>query len=344
MTRLFRSVVKQWRVLLGIAISVFFLAWALGQVEDFDLVGQALSRANYIFVIPALGVYFFGVWLRAWRWRFLLRPMADIPTNRLFPIVVIGYMANDVLPARLGEIVRSYVIGEREGLSKAAAFSTIAVERLFDGLTMLAFMAIVGIFVPLDETLRSILLFASAIFVGALAVVLAIALWQERALALIDRLLRILPLSLGQKISAIIGKFLVGLAALRSFRLSLSILLLSFGAWIAETTMYFIIALGFGFSISPGAYLLTTAVANLGAMIPSSPGYVGTFETFALASLRLFGLSADVALSYILVVHVALLVPVTLLGFFYLWRYGLSLNKLRQSKESLAPEADARAS
>jgi uncharacterized membrane protein YbhN (UPF0104 family) len=96
--------------------------------------------------------------------------------------------------------------------------------------------------------------------------------------------------------------------------------------------MYFLIALGFGLGLPPTAYLLTTAFANLAGMVPSAPGYVGPFEFGALASLSLFGLSADRALSYVLVLHAALLIPVTLLGFYYLWRHGLSLRSLWASR------------
>ncbi len=101
--------------------------------------------------------------------------------------------------------------------------------------------------------------------------------------------------------------------------------------------MYWLLGIGFGLSAGPPAYLLTTAVANLAGMVPSMPGYVGTFDLPAQQTLGLFGVSAETALSYVLVLHVALLVPVTLLGFFYLWRFGLSLGSIRSSRLSEEP-------
>ncbi|MGH7862311.1 MAG: lysylphosphatidylglycerol synthase domain-containing protein, partial [Candidatus Dormibacteraceae bacterium] len=100
---------QRWRLVGGALISLFFLAWATRLVGSFGGMVASLDRANYFYLVPALLVYFAGVWLRAVRWHFLLRPVKPIPSRRLFPVVVIGYMANDVLPARLGELVRAYV-------------------------------------------------------------------------------------------------------------------------------------------------------------------------------------------------------------------------------------------
>lgn len=328
------AIARQWRVWLGIAISLFFLAWAFRQVSDFGSVGLALRGANYLYLVPALGAYFFGVWLRAARWHYLLRPLRPVPAGRLFPIVVIGYMANDVLPARLGELVRAYVLGDREDVSKTAVLATVAVERTFDGLTMLVFMAAVGAFIPLDARLQSIFQAAALIFAAALAVFFVVASSRARTLRLLETPLRVLPEHLRTRVGSVVERFLGGLGVMQSWRLLAATLALSIGAWLAEATMYYLVALGFGLSLVVPAYVLTTAVANLGGMVPSSPGYIGTFEWFALASLSLFGLGADAAISYVLVLHVALLVPVTLLGFFYLWRYGLSLRQLQTGTKS----------
>lgn len=325
---------RQWRIWLGLGVSLFFLAWALRQVGDLSTMGLALRDANYLYLIPALAVYFFGVWLRAARWHYLLRPLRALPVGQLFSVVVIGYMANDVLPARLGELVRAYVLGDRERLSKSAVLATIAVERTFDGLTMLGFMVLVGAFVPLDERLRLILQVAAGIFGVALVAFFVVASSPERALRLVGIAARPLPARARPLAESVAERFLAGLSVMQSWRLLMATFALSVAAWLCEAGMYYLIAIGFGLELGPAAYLLTTAVANLGGMIPSSPGYVGTFEWFALASLGLFGLAGGAALSYVLVLHAALLVPVTLLGFLFLWRYGLSLRSLRSGTMS----------
>ena len=324
-----RAALRRWRVWLGLAISLLFLAFVARQVSDISAVGDQLAGANYLWVLPALAAYFAGVWLRAARWHYLLRPLRPVPTERLFPVVVIGYMANDVLPARLGEFVRAYVLGEREQISKSTTLATIAVERTFDGIAMLIFMGVVGALIPLGGQLGMVFLVASIIFAVAVAAFLGLALARERSLRLLDLALRLLPARLRGPITTIIARFIEGLGVMQSARLVGMTLALSLGAWLCEAVMYALIAQSFGVGIGFLGYVLTVAVANLGSMIPSSPGYVGTFEAFALMVVQgVFGVDGNLAVGYIFVVHVALLLPVSALGFVYMWRYGLSLSSL----------------
>lgn len=321
---------QRWRLIAGILISLFFLAWAARLVGSLGAIVQSLGQANYTFVLPALVAYFAGVWLRAIRWHFLLQPIKPISSRRLFPVIVIGYMANDVLPARLGELVRAYVLGEQEGVPKTTTIGTIVVERLFDGLAMLIFVAVVGLSVPLNAQISGIFRIAAVLFIGVLIVLFAIGSSRDRAIRLVQGLESVLPSSLEGKVAHVADRFLQGLDCLQSGRLSAMILLLSLGAWLCESAMYYVVALGFGLGLGFPAYLLTAAVANLGAMVPAAPGYVGTFDLLALASLRLFAANPGQAGGYVLVLHAALLVPVTLLGFYYLWRANLSLRTLGQ--------------
>jgi glycosyltransferase 2 family protein len=133
------SALKSWRAWLGIGISLVFLFIAF-RGQDLGEVRDALGEVNYWYLLPALALYFLGVWIRALRWSALLRPVIVVRPRETFPIVIVGYMANNVLPLRTGELVRAYVLGRRFGVRKTTSLATIAIERLFDGLTMLAFM------------------------------------------------------------------------------------------------------------------------------------------------------------------------------------------------------------
>ncbi len=321
---------QRWRLIAGTVISLFFLAWAAHLVGSLGAMVQSLGQANYLFLLPALVAYFVGVWLRAIRWHFLLEPVKTISVRRLFPVVVIGYMANDVLPARLGEVVRAYVLGEQETIPATTTIGTIVVERLFDGLAMLIFVGVVGLGVPLSAQIAEIFRVAAVLFVGVLIILFVVGSSRSRAVAVLQRLDHSLPASLQGRVIRIADRFLHGLGSLQSGRLAMLVLLLSLGAWLCESTMYFIIALGFGLGLGFPAYVLTAAVANLGAMVPAAPGYVGTFDLLAVASLRLFAANPAEAGGYVLVLHAALLIPVTLLGFFYLWRANISLRTLGQ--------------
>ncbi|MGH2457550.1 MAG: lysylphosphatidylglycerol synthase transmembrane domain-containing protein, partial [Chloroflexota bacterium] len=226
----------------------------------------------------------------------------------------------------------------QEDVAKTTTIGTIVVERLFDGLAMLVFVGLVGLAVPLNAEIASIFRVAAVLFLGVLIGLFVVGSSRARAVALVQRIDAALPAAWRGKVTRLTDRFLQGLDCLQSGRLSATILLLSLGAWLCEATMYFVVGLGFGFTLGFPAYMLTAAVANLGAMVPAAPGYVGTFDVGALASLSLFGASPGPAGGYVLVLHAALLVPVTLLGFYYLWRANLSLRTLGQRVRVAAPE------
>ena len=330
-SRLLRSL----RLWLGIAISLVFLYWLASQVRDLAHVWGALQQAQYIYLLPALVAYFAGVWVRSVRWHFLLKPVRVVSSERLFPVVVIGYMANNILPARIGELVRAYVLGEREGVSKSATLATIVVERVCDGLVMLAFMLAVGLVVPFGTTLQQMVWATAVLFVGLLVTIAVFAARPDWAERLVGLALRPVPARHRLPFAKIAAAGLTGLAAMRSARGVATAFGLSILAWLCEAGMYYLIAQGFFPDIGLHAMLLTVAVANVGAMIPSSPGYVGTFDALAVFTLGLFGIDGDLALGYTAVLHTALLVPVTLLGFFFMWRENLTLSLLSRAPSRL---------
>ena len=120
---------KRWQLYLGIGISVIFVWMALNGL-DLKGVWEVIKSANYIWLLPSVGVYFIGVWVRTWRWDYLLRPLKKIPVKNLFPVVVIGYMGNNVYPFRAGELLRSYVLYRREGVKISASLATVVIERV----------------------------------------------------------------------------------------------------------------------------------------------------------------------------------------------------------------------
>jgi uncharacterized protein (TIRG00374 family) len=178
---------KRWRIWIGIAISAVFLYLALRNLHLADVWAVA-RQAHYGWIIPGVAVYFIGVWARTWRWDYLLRPMKRVPLRRLFPVVVIGYMGNNVYPARAGELIRAYVLRRREDISVSASLATIIIERVFDGLVMLMFVFIGLPFTPMPAWLQWMVIAASVLFFGALAVFMALAIKVEWAEAVYNRL------------------------------------------------------------------------------------------------------------------------------------------------------------
>ncbi|MQF69695.1 flippase-like domain-containing protein, partial [SAR202 cluster bacterium AD-804-J14_MRT_500m] len=136
-----RFLIKNWRFWLGFIVSAGFIGLFLATV-DLNKMGHALANARYQYVAVAVALYFSAVFFRTLRWKYLLEPMGLVGVARLFPVVTVGYMANNILPARLGEVVRAYYLTRREGIPASAGLATIIVERVYDGLTLIFLAAV----------------------------------------------------------------------------------------------------------------------------------------------------------------------------------------------------------
>ena len=321
---------KKWQFWLGVAISILFIWLALRGLK-LDEFWNAVRQANYVWLIPGIGVYFIGVWIRAWRWHYLLFPIKKVPTKTMFPITTIGYMGNNIYPARAGEVLRAVVLKRREGVSVSASLATIIVERIFDGVVMLAF-----VFVNLGElakltsasgfvgNIQQVALFGTGVFIGALILFLIAAMYPHMTARVgLWFIYRLLPRRLHEGVISLMNKFLDGLASLRSPFNVLMVFFTSVIIWLLETGKYWFVMHAFNFSVSFFALMLMNGIVNLATTIPSAPGYIGTFDAPGIAVLTAYGVEHSVAVGYTLVLHVALWVPITALGAYYLAREGI---------------------
>jgi uncharacterized protein (TIRG00374 family) len=331
---------RYWKLWLGLAISAFFLWLALRGLH-FDEVGSAMRSADYRWLIPGVAVYFVGVWVRTWRWDYMLRPLKHIPVRDLFPVVVIGYMGNNVYPFRAGELLRSWVLSRREGVPISASLATVVVERVFDGLVMLVFVFVALPFAPLPENagwLRATVTWASLAFFVALAVFFALAARPEQANRLARGIFGRFPPRLGPPLIGFTARFLDGLASLRHFRNIVMIFATSVVIWLLETVKYWFVMHAFDFEVSFFALMLMNGIVNLATTLPSAPGYVGTFDEPGIRTLTLYGVGQNIAAAYTLVLHAALWLPITLLGAYYMVREGLGWRDFGRAIQESATE------
>jgi uncharacterized protein (TIRG00374 family) len=327
---------KSWRIWLGLIISVGFLIFAF-RGQDFGRIRDALGEVHYWYLIPALVAYFAGVWVRSFRWSILLRPVARIRARQLLPIIAVGFMANNVLPLRTGELVRSYALSQKHGVKKTTALATIAVERLFDGLTMLGFILAAATVVSLTSQLRHVAIVAFILFACVLLGLFVLTFGGNFRDRLLQLVLGPLPTPVADRVERMAESFLSGLGVLTRKGDLAKVAGTSILAWGFEAAMYWTIARGFGSNVSDvlgvAGTLLTTGVANLATLIPSSPGYVGPFEAgVSLVVNGALGVEKPVALSYAIVVHAALYFPITLWGLVEWWRQHLSLRQVRTAE------------
>jgi uncharacterized protein (TIRG00374 family) len=312
---------KSWKFWLGAIISALFLVIALRGL-DLQQVWQDVQAANYWWIVPGVLAYFVGVWVRTWRWHYLLHPIKPISLRVMWPIVVIGYMGNNVYPFRAGEVIRAYILKKKEGVNLSASIATILVERIFDGLVMLLFVFIALPLVPgLPDWLRQTVIFASLLFLGALFVFLGMATLPNFSRSLYQRVInRFAPPKLQPKLLLIADRFMEGIGSLASLRNILMVFFTSLIIWLLETVKYWFVMHAFNFTVSFFALMLMNGVVNLATTLPSAPGYIGTFDGPGIEVLKVFGVTPNVAAAYTLVLHAALWLPITLLGFWYMAR------------------------
>lgn len=337
-------------MLIGVIISAVFIWLALRGLHLPD-VWASLRTADYWWLIPSVAVYFLAVWARTWRWDYLLRPMKQIPLRRLFPVVVIGYMGNNVYPFRAGELLRSFVLRQQEDVAISSSLATIVVERVFDGLVMLMFVFVALPFAPLpSDAIRFVVIIGSGVFLGALLVFFAVAAVPSRFLQLTEWFAnRLLPERFREPIIDFAQRFVVGLSALRSGRGLVMIFLTSVVIWLLETVKYWFVMHAFDFTVSFFALMLMNGVVNLATTLPSAPGYIGTFDGPGIAVLSLYGVDPATATAYTLTLHAALWLPITLLGIYYMLRtemgwadIGRAVDAGREAEDVAGPEKEVR--
>lgn len=295
---------------------------------DFDEIHDAFSSANYPLALAAVPLYFVGFWIRTIRWRLLLHPVRAVSTLRLYPVVLIGLMTNNVAPLRVGELVRAYLVGERESMSKSTALGTIAVDRAFDGLTLVAMLGIVVALTGSNGGVKGVGILTAISFFGATAVLSSLALAPDRSRPLLSRILRLLPEPLTRKFEALIDSFMSGLVAIRSPRTLALAAVASVGSWLIEGSMYYIVGSAFDLDVGIEVYLLVLAGANLALSIFASPGGIGPFEATTQAVLLSFGVLEGPAFAYAIVLHALLLAPVIIVGFIILATSHHSLSQM----------------
>ena len=328
---------KRWQFWLGLIISAIFLYWALSKLQ-LDLVWDYIKTAQYWWILPGVIVYFFAVWARTWRWHYMLRSIKLIPLWRLFPLVCIGYMGNNIYPFRAGEFIRAYVLKRTEQVSVSASLATIIVERIFDGVVMLLFVFVGLPLAPsIPDGLRRVVILFSLFFFGALAVFFVVAASPRRSQAVYTWVIdRLVPERFRAPVHGFADRFLEGLTFLRSGRDVAMVFVTSLVVWLAETVKYWFVMHAFSFTVSFFALMLMNGVVNLATTLPSAPGYVGTFDTPGIEILTMFAVDRNIAAAYTLVLHAALWLPITLLGIWYMWRMSVSwrdLGRAAQMKE-----------
>ncbi len=290
------------RAALGVAISAVSLALVVRTV-DLGAAWDTLRTADLRWVALLLVFESADILLRAVRWRVLLAPVARVPLRAALASLLVGYLANNVLPARLGELIRSHDLGRRTGVSRSMILGTIVVERVVDTLVVVTIAAVA----ILVLSVRGIV--ASAVMVGlAITALLVLAVaagifahrlpGADRARAVLDR---------WPQARDILGRLRDGLAVASDMRAMTGAIVLSIGSWSFTVLAFAAAAQAVGIEPTIAQAALLAAGVNLATAIPAGPGYVGTFELAAVTIGASVGIPTEAALAFAILVHVTTL-------------------------------------
>jgi len=303
---------------------------------DFRVLWASFKAANYYFLIPATVVLFGVFFLKAAGWRFLLLPAKkEVRIRSTVSVLVIGLMVNDLFPAKMGELARAYLIGEKEGLSKTLCFSTIMVEHLLDILVLMIFLLLLMPLVSLPPWLQTSGTLVGFSALGLILVLFFLVRREERFLYWTGRILTRIPLRWREKVLGILKNILQGMRVVTG-----RYILYAFGCllamWISVFVMAYLQMAAFGLFLPFTAPVMVIVFMAFGKIIPSSPGGIGTLHYLILVVLMSFGVSKEAALGCAILMHGVGFVSEVTVGLATLFFSGLSLTKVTRRAEENA--------
>ena len=330
-----------WRSVIGIALSVVLLVWVLRDVS-LAVVWRELSQASIPLFLASATCATLIFPLRAIRWRVILQPVApDQPLGALWRSTAIGMMANNVLPARAGEIARAYALTKQTAVPFATSIASLAVDRLFDMLVLLllAVIAFVDPAFPHEARIAGQSLGhiaqGSVAFVGLLlAALYSLAFFPAQIVRLFELFARRVSPALEERGRSILTRFSEGLSVLRSPRRFLSVLAWTVAHWLLNAFAFWLGFKAVGIDLPYSSALFLQTLIAIGVALPSAPGFFGVFEKLATVGLGIYGVAADRATSWAIGFHILSFIPITVIGVWYFTQLGIHIKEIDSARES----------
>lgn len=339
---------KHWgKALLGLVVTVVLLWWVLADVAFGEVLAN-IRRGNFLLLFASVCVATFGFFIRALRWKVLLAPVCpDTSLKSRFAAVSIGFMANNVLPARVGEFARAYSLKRLEPISASAAFGTLVVERFMDGTVLLLFL-VVPVFLPgfpaadalAEGSGRAMFQFAIGLVITVLTFLMVMAVFPKRFIAGARRICRVLPKAAGGRLLRSLEHFLDSISIMTDPKLLALGFAWSFFFWTWHAVSFWLGMLAFGIDTGFVSAIFTEAVVGFGVAVPAAPGFFGTFHVAAnFALTTVYGMPEAESLAFAFAYHFGGWIPITVIGLWYAWSLGLSLGEVGHADEQFEGEA-----
>tara|TARA_Y100000994_G_C15667295_1_gene432145 strand:+ start:386 stop:1429 length:1044 start_codon:yes stop_codon:yes gene_type:complete len=332
------------------ALLLLFFVWT----SDISQMLIHLSESNFYLLIPGLGCYFISLWFRTIRWKYLIGTNHTLKNRTLFPMVVIGYMANNILPLRAGEFIRSYLLSQKSSIKLATGISTIFVERIMDAMALIFLIIIMSFFIPISNIINHfenitkinsliLILIFSIPFVLIFILLLIASFVPKSTLSFVEFSSRFMPKKISKIYLELFKQFFDGFKYLNNRKILTITLILSLPIWILESFLFYFVCVSIGIdhNFESNIYLIEssimiTGIVNLGASIPITPGGIGLFEIIARETLILIpysNTSRSEAAAFAGMTHALLIIPIVILGQIFLWKNGLSIKNIKTNEQ-----------
>jgi uncharacterized protein (TIRG00374 family) len=297
---------KDWKIagfLLSVAIIILLFYFI-----DFGEAFRAFSQVKPLELFIVFILNFVVILFKSMRWQVLLDPRPRLVV--LYLTNLIGFMANTILPARAGELVRALILGKKENISKTTVIGSAALDRIFEGIGMFILLVIMPLIMDTPDWMKKgtlgFIIFFSILLIGLILFMKVNP----------DTIIKYIPLSdkTNAFLKGVLEKLQKGFEAINNIKTSSIATILSLLGWIVQVLMIHFVILSFGIHISPLAALMTLLSVNIAIMIPAAPGSLGTFELAVVLALGFFNIEKSLALSIALTYHFIQLIPVTIAG------------------------------
>lgn len=322
------------KFLAGIGISIFLLFFLFREIDFVQLV-EVLKSLDISYLAAALLLMFISLSLRAVRWHYLLLPQKKAAPWNLISATMICYMANNLLPARLGEFIRAYVLAEKENLEPSSVFATLVLDRLFDGFSVLIILVITFFAVQLPPGMEKVqqgLVTGGYVTLVLYITVIIFLIFLKRAttptLRFVAVILAPFPEKLTSAVIPLLGSFISGIRLTSKPREIFALLFSSALIWVTAVWPVDLLLKAFRIDLPITASMFILVFLVFAVMVPASPGYIGTYHAACMYGLMAFSIPKELALSVAIVMHSINFFPVIAVGAFFLWKDGISFSSL----------------
>lgn len=316
----------------GIIVSCICIYFVLRGI-NFSEVTASFRAMQYGYIIPVVLASLASLYLRSYRWGVMLERLVSYDQWTLFKLSSVGFMAIGVLPARLGEFVRPYLVKQHSGVRMSATMATVVLERVFDLLTLMLLLFVVLIKISLPSEIFRAGIIMLTISLGALTVLIILGTKRDFSDRIIGRVLSLLPDRIGKPAAHLADSFLEGLQMLPDVKKTFLVLLLSLANWLLVGVSTYVLFYAFGMHLSIFNAFAVLSIIALGVMIPAAPGFIGTYHYACILGLTSFGIAKSEALSYAVVLWFLQMIPPILIGLVFLPFQKLSLGGLMKRAE-----------